>query len=122
MYGELESNNHPSHVLLVNDMLDMLKRPGSICFIFEKDNEAVGFSILYPDNKGGCVGESLFIKEQWRGTKLFFNILTYLKGYVNANYKYCNLIASNTTISKLYSKIGYNVKYVVYQYEVGHHG
>jgi len=122
MYADLEKDEGTSYLQKVNDIFEIFKRPDCKCFIFEVDNKIVGFAIIYADMKGGCIGESLYIKEEYRGTKLFINIFKHLQEYVNTKYHYCNLIASNDNVSSLYRKMGYNVKYIVYQYKRGENG
>ena len=117
MFIDLEKHHELCHIVYVQKLLELLNVNGGKCFIFEIDNLICGFSILYPDFKGGCVGKSLYVKPQYRGAGVFLKIIDYLKKYVNGNYNYCDLVATNKYISSMYEKMNFKKIYTIYRYE-----
>ena len=117
MFTALEEKQGVSHLTYVLKLIELLNIQDGKCFIFENGNNIVGFAIIYPDLKGGCIGQSLYIKPEFRGTASFFNCLTILKDYVASKYAYVDLVATNDVISKLYEKLGYQKLYTIYRHK-----
>lgn len=97
----------------IDELLRQLKQVGSKCFFITKNDKIAGYSILIPDNKGGVLGQSFYLKEEYRNTTLFIRAIEWLEKYVSNNFSYCTLIATNSKISSIYEK-RYKKRYTVY--------
>lgn len=106
MFIDLQNDNNDNltYAEQVGVLFSTLYMPNCNCFMVEKDDTIAGFIILYPDAKGGSFLHSILIKEQFRNTFLFSNVVDWIEDFVSSNYQYCMFNALNEKTNKLYGK------------------
>ena len=104
-----------TYTQIVGELYKILYKNGSVCFISETGGTICGFAILFPDDEGGAVAQSLYIKEKFRGSILFGRFLKWLEDWVAERYKYCTVIATNENTYSMYDK-RYKKQYSIYKF------
>jgi ribosomal protein S18 acetylase RimI-like enzyme len=102
----------------VNELFKMLNINGSFCYLMIMNHKIAGFVLMFPDGKGGLTAQNLFIKEEYRKSKLFHTVINLLEKNVDeSHYLYCDAIITNDVALSLYEKRGYKKQYCVYRYQ-----
>lgn len=118
MYTDLKNYSEDSFLTYshgIDELMQQLKVNRSKCFIVEKSSKIAGFAIIIPDYKGGAVGQCLYLKNEYRKGTLFPRLLEQLEEYIDSNYEYCILMATNEKVASLYDK-KYQKRVTFYKY------
>jgi len=117
--SNFDEETEKSYAQTIENLYNILRQNGSKCFMIENRGDIIGFAIFYPDGTGGVIGQSLFLKKEYRKNIFFGRIMSILEKWVSLEFDYCKIFFTNNTIPSIYEKRNdkrYKKQYTVYKF------